>query len=87
MEIEEIRRKSESELRYRRGRVRNYPRFKKLIEKFNETHEPMNLDDVVKFMGLTHHTLRNYARDMGLKMQIMKDDEGTRWVIFREMRD
>lgn len=87
MELDKIRRKSESELRYRRGRVRNYPRFRKLIEKFNETHEPMSLDDVVKFMGLTHHTLRGYARETGLKMLVMKDDEGIRWVTFKEMKD
>jgi hypothetical protein len=85
MELDKIRRKPESNLRYRRGRARNYPRFKKLLKKFNETGEPMNLEDVVKFMGFTHHTLRNYAKDMNLRMLIMKDDEGTRWVSFKEM--
>lgn len=87
MEIDKIRRKPESNLSYRRGRARNYPRFRKLIEKFNETGEPMNLEDVVTFMGLTHHTLRNYAKEMNLRMLIMKDDEGTRWVSFKELEE
>lgn len=87
MDLDEIRRKPESELRYRRGRARNYPRFMKLIEKYNETGQPMSLEDVVKYMGLTHHTLRNYAKDMGLTMTVMKDEEGDRWVSFKETKD
>lgn len=84
MELDEIRTKSEDELRYRRGRVRNFPKFKKLIEKYNETGEPMNLDDVVSYMGLTHHTLRQYAKDLNLKMIILSDENGQRWVAFKE---
>ena len=85
MELDKIRTKSEKELRYRRGRAKNYPRFKKVLEKYRETGDPLNLDDVVKFMGLSHHTLRNYAKEMNLHMIIMTDEEGTRWVAFKEL--
>ncbi len=84
MELEEIRTKSEKELRYRRGRTRNYPRFKKILEKYREAEQPLNLDDVVKFMGLSHHTLRNYAKELGLRMIVMTDEEGNRWIAFKE---
>ncbi len=85
MEIEEIRTKSEKDLRYRRGRAKNYPRFKKIVEKYRETGKPLNLDDVVKFMALSHHTIRNYAKELNLKMVIMTDEEGVRWVAFKDV--
>ena len=85
MEIDKIRTKSEKELRYRRGRTKNHPRFKKILEKYRETGDPLNLDDVVKYMGLSHHTLRNYAKEMNLQMIIMTDEEGIRWVAFKEI--
>ena len=85
MELDNIRSKSEKELRYRRGRTKNHPRFKKVIEKYRETGDPLCLGDVVKFMGLSHHTLRNYAKEMGLKMVVMTDEEGVRWVAFKEI--
>jgi hypothetical protein len=85
MEIEEIRTKSEKDLRYRRGRAKNYPRFKKIVEKYRETGKPLNLDDVVKFMALSHHTIRNYAKELNLKMIIMTDEEGVRWVAFKDV--
>lgn len=84
MELENIRTKSEKELRYRRGRTRNYPRFKKILEKYREEEQPLNLDDVVKFMGLSHHTLRNYAKELGFRMIVMTDEEGNRWIAFKE---
>ncbi len=84
MKIEDIRSKSEKELRYRRGRTRNYPRFKKIIERYRETGDPLCLDDVVKFMGVSHHSLRNYAKELGLNMIIMTDEDGVRWVAFKE---
>ncbi len=87
MRLDEIRRKPESELRYRRGRARNYPRFTKLVEKYKESEEPMSLDDVVKYMGLTHHTLRSYAKEMDLRMVVMKDDDGIRWITFKKLLD
>lgn len=85
MEIDKIRTKSEEKLRYRRGRVKNYPRFKKILEKYRETGEPLNLDDVVKYMGLSHHTLRNYAKELNLRMVIMTDEEGVRWLAFKSL--
>jgi hypothetical protein len=85
MELDDIRKKSEKELRYRRGRTKNYPRFKKMLEKYRETGDPLNLDDVVKFMGLSRHTLRNYAKELNLQMIIMTDEEGIRWVAFKEL--
>lgn len=84
MDLDEIRTKSEDELRYRRGRVRNFPKFKKLIKKYNETGEPMSLDDVVSYMGLTHHTLRQYAKDLNLMMIVLSDENGEKWVAFKE---
>ncbi|MFW9962670.1 MAG: hypothetical protein ACFFCX_03870 [Candidatus Sifarchaeia archaeon] len=84
MEIDNIRTKSEKQLRYRRGRARNYPRFKKILEKYKEKGDPLNLEDVEKFMGLTHHTLRNYAKELNLRMIIMTDEDGIRWVAFKE---
>jgi hypothetical protein len=36
-------------------------------------------------MGLTHHTLRNYAKDLDLRMIIMTDEDGGRWIAFKEM--
>jgi len=84
MELDEIRTKSEEELRYRRGRVRNLPRFKKLIEKYKESEKPMNLEDVVNYMGLTHHTLRQYAKDLNLKMIVFSDEDGQKWIAFKE---
>lgn len=86
MELEDIRSKSVEELRYRRGRTKNHPRFKKVLEKYRETGDPLCLSDVVKFMGLTHHTLRNYAKEMGFKMIVMTDEDGVRWVAFKEER-
>jgi len=86
MEIDKIRTKSEEQLRYRRGRARNHPRFNKVLEKYREKKEPLNLEDVEKYMGLTHHTLRNYAKEMNLKMIIMTDGEGVRWVAFKESK-
>jgi len=83
MELDRIRTKSEKELRYRRGRVKNYPRFKKILEKYRETGDPLNLDDVVKYMGLSHYTLRNYAKELNLQMVIMTDEDGIRWVAFK----
>ena len=44
-----------------------------------------NLDDVVKYMGLSHHTLRNYAKELNLHMIIMTDEEGIQWVAFKEL--
>lgn len=85
MEINEIRTKSEKNLRYRRGRTRNYPRFKKVLEKYRKTGDPLNLDDVVKFMGVSHHSLRNYAKELNLRMIVMTDEEGIRWVAFKEL--
>ena len=84
MELENIRTKSEKELRYRRGRTRNYPRFKKILQKYMTNREPLNLDDVVKFMGLSHHTLRNYAKELGFRLIVMTDEEGNRWIAFKE---
>ncbi|MFW9805194.1 MAG: hypothetical protein ACFFFK_00530 [Candidatus Thorarchaeota archaeon] len=72
-------------MRYRRGRTRNYPRFKKLLEKYRESGDPLNLDDVVKFMGVSRHSLRNYAKELNLRMVIMTDDEGVRWVAFKDI--
>ncbi|MGD9395623.1 MAG: hypothetical protein PVJ05_04255 [Candidatus Thorarchaeota archaeon] len=69
---------------YHRGRRRNYLRFYKVLEKYREKEEPLNLDDVVKYMGVSHHTLRNYAKDLNLSMIIMTDEEGVRWVAFKE---
>ena len=85
MELDEIRSKSEEQLRYRRGRAKNYPRFKKILEKYRKTGNPLNLDDVVKYMGLSQHTLRNYAKEMNLHMVVMTDEEGIRWVAFKEL--
>jgi hypothetical protein len=85
MEIDKIRTKSEKDLRYRRGRTKNHPRFRKILEKYRETGDPLNLDDVVEYMGLSHHTLRNYAKEMNLQMVIMTDEEGVRWVAFKEL--
>lgn len=84
MELDEIRTTTESELRYRRGRSKNYPRFKKLLARYEEKQEPMNLADVEKFMGLTHHTLRTYAKEMNRKMIIFTDEEGQQWIAFKE---
>ena len=84
MEIKDIRTKSERELRYRRGRTRNYPRFKKVLEKYRETGDPLNLEDVVEFMGVSHHSLRNYAKELDFAMTIMTDEDGIRWVAFKE---
>ena len=86
MELDDIRTKSESNLRYRRGRTRNYPRFKKVLEKYRESGDPLNLDDVVKFMGVSHHSLRNYAKELNLRMIVMTDDEGVRWVAFKDIQ-
>lgn len=86
MEIKDIRTKSERELRYRRGRTRNYPRFKKVLEKFRETGDPLNLEDVVEFMGVSHHSLRNYAKELDFTMTIMSDEDGIRWVAFKEKK-
>jgi hypothetical protein len=83
MELEDIRSKSEKNLMYRRGRRRNYLRFNKVLEKYREKEEPLNLDDVVKYMGVSHHSLRNYAKDLNLSMVIMTDEEGVRWVAFK----
>lgn len=83
MKLDDVRTKPESEMRYRRGRVRNYPKFRKLVEKYKETGEPLNLDDAVKFMGLTHHTLRVYAKYMNLKMIILTDEDGQKWIAFK----
>ena len=85
MELNDIRTKSEDNLRYRRGRAKNYPRFKKVVEKYRETGDPLNLDDVVKFMGLSQHTLRNYAKELHLQMVVMTDEEGIRWVAFKSL--
>ncbi|MBN2230677.1 MAG: hypothetical protein JW779_13895 [Candidatus Thorarchaeota archaeon] len=84
MELDEIKTKTERELRYRRGRSRNYPRFKKLLAKYKEVGEPMSLEDVEKYMGVTHHTLRGYAKDLNMKMIIFTDEEGNRWLAFKE---
>ncbi len=84
MELKDIRTKTEDELRYRRGRSKNYPKFKKLVKKYKENYEPLNLEDVEKFMGLTHHTLRSYARELNMKMVIFTDEEGRRWIAFKE---
>ncbi|MFX1559035.1 MAG: hypothetical protein ACFFBL_00430 [Promethearchaeota archaeon] len=84
MELENIRSKSEEKLMYRRGRKRNYLRFQKVLEKYREKGEPLNLDDVVKYMGVSHHSLRNYAKDLDLNMIIMTDEEGVRWVAFKK---
>jgi len=84
MEIDDIRTKTTDELIHRRGRSKKYPRFQELISKYQEKREPMNLADVEKYMGLTHHTLRNYAKEMSLKMIILTDDEGTQWIAFKE---
>ncbi len=84
MKIEEIRTKTDAELIYRRGRSKRYPRFQELVAKYQEKREPMNLADVEKYMGLTHHTIRNYAKEMSLKMIILTDDEGTQWIAFKE---
>ena len=84
MELDDIRTKSENDLRYRRGRTRNLPRFKKVLEKYHESGDPLNLDDVVKFMGVSQHSLRNYAKELNLRMVVMTDDEGVRWVAFKE---
>jgi hypothetical protein len=84
MDIDNIRTKSEKNLRYRRGRTRNLPRFKKVLEKYKESGDPLNLDDVVKFMGISQHSLRNYAKELNLRMIVMTDDEGVRWVAFKE---
>jgi hypothetical protein len=86
MEIDNIRTKSEKKLRYRRGRARNYPRFTKLLEKHKETGDALNLEDVEKYMGLTHHTLRSYAKELDLKMVIMTDEDGVRWVSFKKSK-
>lgn len=84
MELEDIRTKTEKELRYRRGRSKNYPKFKKLVAKYKEKSEPMNLADVEKFMGLTHHTIRSYAKELNMKMVIFTDEEGQQWIAFKE---
>lgn len=84
MKLEEIRTRSENELRHRKGRAKKHPRFRKLIERYQETGEPMNLEDVTKYMGLTHHTLRTYAKEIGMKMIIMTDGDGGKWIAFRE---
>jgi len=84
MKIEEIRTKTDTELIYSRGRSKKYPRFQKLLTKYKEKREPMNLADVEKYMGLTHHTLRNYAKEMSLKMIIFTDEESTQWIAFKE---
>jgi hypothetical protein len=83
MKTSDIRSKSEKELRYRRGRTRNLPRFRKILERYRETGDPLNLDDVVEFMGVSHHSLRNYAKELGLRMIVMTDEEGIRWVAFK----
>jgi hypothetical protein len=84
MELDDIRTKSEDNLRYRRGRTRNYPRFKKVLARYRETGDPLNLDDVVRFMGVSQHSLRNYAKELNLRMIVMTDEEGVRWVAFKE---
>jgi len=86
MELDDIRTKSEKDLRYRRGRTRNYPRFKKVLEKYRETGDPLNLEDVVEFMGVSHHSLRNYAKELDITMTIMTDEDGIRWVAFKEKK-
>jgi hypothetical protein len=85
MNLEDIRTRPEKELMYRRGRVRNYPRFKKLVQKYKESGEPLNLDDVVMYMGLTHHTLKHYARQLGFKMIVLTDEDGQKWVAFKQI--
>lgn len=84
MELDDIRTKSEDNLRYRRGRTRNLPRFKKLLAKYRESGDPLNLDDVEEFMGVSRHSLRNYAKQLNLRMVVMTDEEGVRWVAFKE---
>ena len=84
MELNDIRKKSEKDLRYRRGRTRNHPRFRKILAKYEESGDPLNLDDVVKFMGVSHHSLRNYAKELNLRMVVMTDEEGVRWVAFKK---
>jgi hypothetical protein len=86
MKLSDIRSKNEDELRYRRGRTRNHPKFKKIVEKFKETGNPLNLEDIEKFMGLTHHTLRQYAKELNLRMTILTDEEGQKWVAFKEVQ-
>ena len=83
MELDNIRTKSEKNLRYRRGRTKNYPKFNKVLEKYRETGEPLCLQDVVEYMGLSHHTLRNYAKELNLQMVVMTDEDGVRWVAFK----
>ena len=85
MKLEEIRTKSEEDLLHRKGRAKKYPRFRRLIERYQETGEPMSLEDVTKYMGLTHHTLRTYAKDIGLKMIVMTDGDGGKWIAFKEL--
>ena len=86
MELDNIRTKSEKELRYRRGRTKNHPKFKKVLEKYRETGDPLCLEDVVEFMGLSQHTLRNYAKELNLQMVVMTDEEGIRWVAFKSLQ-
>ncbi len=84
MDLKDIRTRPEKELVYRRGRVRKYPRFKKLVQKYRESGEPLNLEDVVQYMGLTHHTLRHYAKQLGLRMVVLTDGDGQRWIAFKD---
>jgi hypothetical protein len=84
MKLEEIRTRSEDDLLYRKGRTKKYPRFRKLVEKYNETGKPLNLEDATKYMGLTHHTLRTYAKEIGLKMTILTDGDGGKWIAFKK---
>ncbi|MHA2601674.1 MAG: hypothetical protein AM324_006045 [Candidatus Thorarchaeota archaeon SMTZ1-83] len=84
MNLEDIRTRPEKELMYRRGRVRNLPRFKKLVQKYNEGGDPLNLDDAVRYMGLSHHTMRQYAKQLGLRLIVFTDEDGQRWIAFRK---
>jgi hypothetical protein len=83
MNLEDIRTRPERELVYRRGRARNLPRFKKLVQKYKESGDPLNLDDSVRYMGLTHHTMRQYAKQLGLKLIVFTDEDGQRWIAFK----
>ncbi|MFW9833817.1 MAG: hypothetical protein ACFFEK_07475 [Candidatus Thorarchaeota archaeon] len=42
------------------------------------------MDDVEEFMGVSRHSLRNYAKQLNLRMVVMTDEEGVRWVAFKE---
>lgn len=83
MSLEDIRTKPEKELMYRRGRTRNLPRFKKLVQKYKEGGDPLNLDDAVMYMGLSHHTMRQYAKQLGLRLIVFTDEDGQRWIAFK----